>query len=120
MCGICGYISKRKIEDRTLEEMRDTMVHRGPNDALIIARDRMGVKPFYYYYNPSEKDFVFASELKPIMKYPYSRTPISLNPEPTPSTRTITFGFINTGILSNQRAKHRSTLSPTSLQPRKI
>ena len=29
-------------------------------DALIIARDRMGVKPFYYYYNPSEKDFVFA------------------------------------------------------------
>lgn len=175
MCGICGYISKRKIEDRILEEMRDTMVHRGPNDAgfcqsqtadssfiglaqrrlsifdlselghqpmlsadgnliitfngeiynfkelrselekdgttfksdcdtevilysyakwgdecftrfngmfaiaiwdinrdaLIIARDRMGVKPFYYYYNPSERDFVFASELKPIMKYPY-------------------------------------------------
>ena len=197
MCGICGYISKRKIEDRILEEMRDTMVHRGPNDAgiwqsqtgktavaisntsevlnsssnsatdslsyiglaqrrlsifdlselghqpmvsadgnliitfngeiynikelrselekdgaifksdcdtevilysyakwgdecfskfngmfaiaiwdikrdaLIIARDRMGVKPFYYYYNPAERDFVFASELKPIMKYPY-------------------------------------------------
>lgn len=176
MCGICGYISKRKIEDRILEEMRDTMIHRGPNDAgiwqsqtgesssyiglahrrlsifdlselghqpmksadgnlvivfngeiynfkelrselekdgvtfksdcdtevmlysyakwgddcfskfngmfaiaiwdinrdaLIIARDRMGVKPFYYYYNPAERDFVFASELKPIMKYPY-------------------------------------------------
>ena len=193
MCGICGYISKRKIEDRILEEMRDTMIHRGPNDAgiwqsqtkssavtidnlaagaspttdsssyiglahrrlsifdlselghqpmksadgnlvivfngeiynfkelrselekdgvtfksdcdtevilysyakwgdecftkfngmfaiaiwdikrdaLIIARDRMGVKPFYYYYDPAERDFVFASELKPIMKYPY-------------------------------------------------
>lgn len=193
MCGICGYISKRKIEDRILEKMRDTMIHRGPNDAgiwqsqtkgsavaidistagaspitesssyiglahrrlsifdlselghqpmksadgnlvivfngeiynfkelrselekdgvtfksdcdtevilysyakwgdecfskfngmfaiaiwdinrdaLIIARDRMGVKPFYYYYNPAERDFVFASELKPIMKYPY-------------------------------------------------
>ncbi len=189
MCGICGYISKKRISDQTLEQMRDTMTHRGPNDAgiwqttadalgatnifgttsttstpsyiglahrrlsifdlselghqpmhsadqrysivfngeiynfkelraelqkqgysfksdcdtevilysyakwgqqcfekfngmfaiaiwdaisneLIIARDRMGVKPFYYYYNPQTADFVFASELKPIMKYP--------------------------------------------------
>ena len=172
MCGICGYISKKRIEDAVLEQMRDTMTHRGPNDAgiwqagattyvglahrrlsifdlselghqpmhsedqrysivfngevynfkelraelqqygynfksdcdtevilysyakwgkecfarfngmfaiaiwdatsgeLIIARDRMGVKPFYYYYNPQNGDFVFASELKPIMKYP--------------------------------------------------
>ena len=194
MCGICGYISKKRITDQTLEQMRDTMIHRGPNDAgiwqttarvqgpitisyasdtsntsdtttptyigfahrrlsifdlselghqpmhsadhrysivfngeiynfkelrselqkqgyifksdcdtevilysyaewgpqcferfngmfaiaiwdaikneLIIARDRMGVKPFYYYYNPQTADFVFASELKPIIKYP--------------------------------------------------
>lgn len=191
MCGICGYISKKRISDQILEQMRDTMIHRGPNDAgiwqttasapipvtisnasgtantttptyiglahrrlsifdlselghqpmhsadqrysivfngeiynfkalrselqqngytfksdcdtevilysyvkwgtecfnrfngmfaiaiwdsikneLIIARDRMGVKPFYYYYNPQTADFVFASELKPIMKYP--------------------------------------------------
>jgi len=175
MCGICGYISRKKTENQILEKMRDTMIHRGPNDAgiwqsqtksssfigfaqrrlsifdlselghqpmisadgslvitfngeiynfkelrgelendgatfksdcdtevilysyakwgdkcfsrfngmfaiaiwdinrdaLIIARDRMGVKPFYYYYNQAERDFVFASELKPIMKYPY-------------------------------------------------
>ena len=173
MCGICGYISKKQISGQTLEVMRDTMIHRGPNDAgvwqttaassfiglahrrlsifdlseqghqpmhsenrrysivfngevynfkslrvelqkkgytfksdcdtevilysyaewgrqcfekfngmfaiaiwdainneLIIARDRMGVKPFYYYHNPQTSDFVFASELKPIMKYP--------------------------------------------------
>lgn len=35
MCGICGYISKKKIEDKILEQMRDTMIHRGPNDAGI-------------------------------------------------------------------------------------
>ena len=173
MCGICGYISKNRIEDRVLEKMRDTMVHRGPDDAgiwqtsasdrfiglaqrrlsifdlsqlghqpmlskdgglsitfngeiynfkdlrsglirdgytfksecdtevilaaydkwkeecfshfngmfaiaiwdsieekLVIARDRMGVKPFYYYCNPVNGDFVFGSELKPIMNYP--------------------------------------------------
>lgn len=35
---------------------------------LFGARDRFGKKPFYYYYHNNE--FVFASELKPIMKYP--------------------------------------------------
>lgn len=35
---------------------------------IILARDRIGKKPLYYYYK--EKDFVFGSELKPIMKYP--------------------------------------------------
>lgn len=38
-------------------------------DCMILARDRMGKKPLYYY--KKESDFVFASELKPIMKYPY-------------------------------------------------
>ena len=178
MCGICGYISKNKMDDKVLEAMRDTMVHRGPNDAgiwqtetkrqvncqlhiglahrrlsifdlselghqpmlssdqrytivfngeiynfkeirgqlqqrgytfksecdtevilyafdnwqeqcferfngmfaiaiwdsmeekLILARDRMGVKPLYYYWNRKNQNLVFASELKPIMKSP--------------------------------------------------
>ena len=35
---------------------------------LILARDRMGKKPLYYY--KKKNDFVFASELKPIMKFP--------------------------------------------------
>lgn len=34
---------------------------------LVLIRDRVGVKPLYYYCD--EEDFVFASELKPIMKY---------------------------------------------------
>lgn len=35
MCGICGYISKRKIGDDALETMNDMMYHRGPNDSGI-------------------------------------------------------------------------------------
>lgn len=35
---------------------------------LFIARDRIGEKPLYYYKD--ENSFVFASELKPIMKFP--------------------------------------------------
>lgn len=36
---------------------------------LLLARDRIGKKPLYYYWN--EGHFVFGSELKPIMAYPY-------------------------------------------------
>jgi len=34
---------------------------------LTLIRDRVGVKPLYYYFDGA--DFVFASELKPIMEY---------------------------------------------------
>lgn len=171
MCGICGYVSDKRIDDNTLIVMNDTMIHRGPNDSgiwqrqleeyaigmaqrrlsifdlselghqpmerdngdfvityngevynyieirdeleklgysfksncdtevilaayvqwkdecfkrfngmfaiaiydskdhkIILARDRMGKKPLYYY--KKGKDFVFSSELKPIMNYP--------------------------------------------------
>ncbi len=177
MCGICGYFSDQEISARALQEMNDTMYHRGPDDSgiwqevsgrgavglaqrrlsildlppmghqpmfsrdnkiaavyngeiynyrelkkeleaaghtfvsacdtevmiaayqqwgyecfgrfngmfaialyetesatLILARDRMGKKPLYYY--KKGKDFVFASELKPIMKYPGFRKKI--------------------------------------------
>lgn len=37
-------------------------------DKLVLARDKMGKKPLYYYYKNT--DFIFASELKPIMKCP--------------------------------------------------
>jgi len=34
---------------------------------IVLIRDRVGVKPLYYFFDG--KDFIFASELKPIMKY---------------------------------------------------
>lgn len=39
------------------------------NKKLTLARDRVGKKPLYYYYHNGH--FVFGSELKPIMEYPY-------------------------------------------------
>ncbi|WP_026650877.1 asparagine synthase (glutamine-hydrolyzing) [Butyrivibrio proteoclasticus] len=35
MCGICGYISKKRITEEQLREMNDTMFHRGPNDSGV-------------------------------------------------------------------------------------
>lgn len=171
MCGICGFITKRKITYDILKTMNDSMAHRGPDDSgeeiydmpqglrigmaqrrlsildlsklghqpmespdrrvsivyngeiynyrelktdlvdypfcsncdteviiaaylkwgiecvkrfngmfamaifdrekgeVYLARDRIGKKPLYYYWNREE--LVFASELKPIMAYPY-------------------------------------------------
>lgn len=39
-------------------------------NSLFLARDRMGKKPFYYYYNKNRRTFVFASALQPVMKFP--------------------------------------------------
>lgn len=33
MCGICGFVSRREISNKTLKIMNDTMYHRGPNDS---------------------------------------------------------------------------------------
>lgn len=46
-------------------------------DEIYLVRDRMGVKPLYYY---SDSDaLVFASELKPILKYPSLKKEIDIN-----------------------------------------
>jgi asparagine synthase (glutamine-hydrolysing) len=39
-----------------------------PSQTLYVSRDRFGVKPLYYWFNG--KTFVFASEIKAILKYP--------------------------------------------------
>jgi asparagine synthase (glutamine-hydrolysing) len=44
---------------------------------LFIARDRLGVKPFYYF--TSGHHFVFASELKAILKYPFFKKELNMN-----------------------------------------
>ena len=33
MCGICGFVSKRRISLTQLKEMNDEMYHRGPDDS---------------------------------------------------------------------------------------
>ncbi len=35
MCGICGYVSKKRITEESLRIMNDTMYHRGPDDAGV-------------------------------------------------------------------------------------
>ena len=40
---------------------------------LFLARDRLGVKPLYYYYNSKEQKIIFSSEIKAILEHPIER-----------------------------------------------
>lgn len=61
--------------------------------SLFLARDRLGIKPLFYSYEPGQS-FYFASEIKAILAAPVSRRPdyqalydyLSLMYVPTPAT----------------------------------
>jgi asparagine synthase (glutamine-hydrolysing) len=40
------------------------------NHRLVLARDHLGIKPLYYYLDPTTGNLVFASEIKAILEYP--------------------------------------------------
>ncbi|MDQ7824295.1 MAG: asparagine synthase (glutamine-hydrolyzing) [Candidatus Eremiobacteraeota bacterium] len=48
----------------------------GKAEALFLARDRLGVKPLYYYHHRGH--FVFASELKALLRYPFFRRELDM------------------------------------------
>lgn len=50
------------------------------NNTLWLARDRMGIKPLYFY--ESERVFVFASEIKAILSHPEVRAEVNVEKLP--------------------------------------
>lgn len=62
-------------------------------DRLILARDRIGKKPLYYYNNGNE--IVFASELKAIMMYPGFEKIID---------RTVLAGYLHYGCIRGEKS----------------
>lgn len=58
---------------------------------LFAARDRIGIKPFYYYYKNGV--FVFGSEIKSILQHPDVQSQLNIDELPN---------YLNLGISSNK------------------
>ena len=75
-----------------------------PNRKLILARDRMGIKPLYYFAN--EGTLLFASEIKSILRAPVKRE----------VDRESLYGILNLGYIPGNRTLIQGIrkLSPSS------
>ncbi|MGH9632314.1 MAG: asparagine synthase (glutamine-hydrolyzing) [Bryobacteraceae bacterium] len=56
---------------------------------LFCARDRLGIKPFYYFFNG--RLFAFASEIKALLQHPA----VSTEPEETALSEYLAFGYLS-------------------------
>lgn len=48
-------------------------------DTLFVARDRLGIKPLYYAFLPERRVFLFASEIKALLRYRH--VDVALDPQ---------------------------------------
>src|SRR5437867_102963 len=88
MCGIAGVLfhePMRTVDLASLKSMAGSVAHRGPDAQrlwdgrrrrLLLARDRVGIKPLYFCRD-AEK-IVFGSELKAILAH--SSAPRTIDP----------------------------------------
>lgn len=65
-----GYIEwKDELYDK-LRGMFAFVIYDKKNNEIVGARDHFGIKPFYYYYDKSDNEFVFGSEIKSFLAHP--------------------------------------------------
>tara|TARA_Y100001968_G_scaffold253344_1_gene238995 strand:+ start:515 stop:2407 length:1893 start_codon:yes stop_codon:yes gene_type:complete len=67
-CIVNGYLEWGKSVVNYLRGMFVFAIWDIKQNELFIARDRLGIKPLYYYHD--NKSFIFASEIKAILNFP--------------------------------------------------
>jgi len=74
---LCSYEEWGEDCLKKFNGMWSFVIYDKRKDILFGARDRFGVKPFYYYYD--RKYFVFASEIKALVSLPFIEKKINNN-----------------------------------------
>ncbi|MGW1892694.1 asparagine synthase (glutamine-hydrolyzing) [Streptomyces sp. NPDC002004] len=72
-----GYVEWGEAVAERLNGMYAFAVWDGRHDKLVMIRDRMGIKPFYYY--PTPDGVLFGSEPKAILANPLARPRVTLD-----------------------------------------
>ncbi|MFG2502960.1 asparagine synthase (glutamine-hydrolyzing) [Streptomyces sp. NPDC048441] len=72
-----GYLEWGEAVAERLNGMYAFAVWDGRHDRLVMIRDRMGIKPFYYYETPD--GVLFGSEPKAILANPLARARVTLD-----------------------------------------
>ncbi|MGW7084316.1 asparagine synthase (glutamine-hydrolyzing) [Streptomyces sp. NPDC054871] len=72
---LCGYLEWGEAVAERLNGMYAFAVWDGRHDKLVMIRDRMGIKPFYYYETPD--GVLFGSEPKAILANPLARARVT-------------------------------------------
>lgn len=72
-----GYLEWGQAVAERLNGMYAFAVWDGRHDRLVMVRDRMGIKPFYYYETPD--GVLFGSEPKAILANPLARARVGLD-----------------------------------------
>ena len=74
-CSTCDtetlLVAYRQKQAQCLQDLRGMFafaIHNRSDNSFFLARDRLGIKPLYYYH--SDKLFAFASEIKALLVHP--------------------------------------------------
>jgi asparagine synthase (glutamine-hydrolysing) len=74
---LCGYKHWGVAICGRLEGMFAFAIYDCKKEEFFLARDRMGKKPLYYYADTDH--FVFASEIKALLKYPHVKANVDID-----------------------------------------
>lgn len=111
MCGIAGYISKNIVSDNVLDQMKESLRHRGPNDehtfmegSCGLAHTRLsirdvsgGIQPMTRSYQGRRATIVYNGEIYNTEELKFRLSSFSVDFQTTGDTEVILYSYLVLG-----------------------